>query len=232
MALDALQRLRYARQLVMPEFPEPVMDRLFACGALVHGTGLSMEICTLYMAAAGVGGVVLTSSVAETERVLSQLRAINPECMAGVSEKLPDSVTAAVEIDFAGGTGAGTVERALQAVAAGRVYLLVLRSGGVSVVMNVRRQGACPACVLGAVNPYAAPCCADASGQWSRIAHSCAVVSDDGIAGAVAASIAIGELAGYAAAPREALLLDPVSGRYTGIESGPTPGCPYCLLLG
>ncbi|MEZ4269803.1 MAG: hypothetical protein R3F39_25880 [Myxococcota bacterium] len=77
MALEPTQVARYARHLLLAGVGRAGQERLLAAGVRLLGEGLAAEEAATYLAAAGVGRLVLTPGLAE--RLAARLAALNPD---------------------------------------------------------------------------------------------------------------------------------------------------------
>jgi adenylyltransferase/sulfurtransferase len=59
MDLTDSELLRYSRQIMLPDFGIEAQDRLLACRALVIGAGGLGSAAAIYLAAAGIGGMII-----------------------------------------------------------------------------------------------------------------------------------------------------------------------------
>lgn len=214
MALNEEQFERYARQLVMPEFPAPVQERLLSSHVLIHGTGFSVNLCILYLAAAGVGHLHLSSRDPAMDRIIKRAGALNGDVAVtqGAHILLPEMV-----LDFTQDVSPSGARRAAGALNSGFPFIMSLRARGAALVRRFQTGDPCPGCVLNAAGIGVAELLPD---------------TDNGMAGPAAAAMAIGELAGYLPPERRTILLDPVSGRFEDVEdTGPVEGCVLCGIL-
>jgi hypothetical protein len=76
-ALDPSQVARYARHLLLAGVGRAGQERLLGATVRLAGSGLAAEEAATYLAAAGVGRLVLSPALAE--RLSERLRALNPD---------------------------------------------------------------------------------------------------------------------------------------------------------
>lgn len=213
MSLSEEQLDRYARQLVMPEFPAAVQEKLLSSQVLIHGRGFSMNLCTLYLAAAGVGRLHISSRDPGLDKLVKRVAALNQDSLATQSGHalLPDMV-----LDFTQDVGPSGARRVAGAIGSGFPVIVALRARGAALVRRFQAGDPCPGCVLNAAGIGVTELIPD---------------TDNGMAGPAAAALAIGELAGYMRPSRRTIVLDPVYGRFEDMEVGPVENCVLCGIL-
>jgi len=214
MPLSELQLQRYARQLALKEFTCEKQEHLLSSRVAILGSGLSAELCTLYLAASGIGILLLVSDKKHSADMASRAKALNPDIEIKISTGIPSSRD--YIIDFTQNIGPGDCEKIAAKVHGGTPYILALISGRFSIVKKMHSDDACPSCVLAS------------SGKKIPELH---VRDEPGIAGPAAAAMAIGELAGYSIAPREALIIDASAGNYNLLKIEPSDNCKICGLF-
>lgn len=213
MPLTDAQVRRYSRQLVMKEITGAGQERLLAARVLAYGSGTSLELCVLYLAAAGVGAVHVSSQETVAPALFVRAAALNPDCAvsAGVHGVRPDAA-----VDFAQDASPAAVRQIAGALGAGIPYVKALHAGGAAVVMRWRHGATCPGCLLNALGYR----------QSDLIG-----APDHGIAGPAAAAMILTGLLGIDGGAHQAVLLDAHAGDYREIGVSAFDGCVLCREL-
>ncbi|MBI5525272.1 MAG: hypothetical protein HY897_02980 [Deltaproteobacteria bacterium] len=204
---------RYARQLVMRDFTGAAQECLLKSRVLVYGEGPPMDLCVLYLAAAGVGDIHLSGVRPSVLDLIWRAAALNPDCRVheGGRGLRPDYV-----IDFAQDAGPGAARRAAGALRAGLPYLKVLRAAGAAIMKRWREGDPCPGCVLNA-----------AGLKQTDLLNP----GETSVSGPAAAAFATLELAGLGVPTHNALLMDADKGAYRELAATPLPECIMCAEL-
>jgi len=197
----------------MRDFTGAAQERLLMSRVLVYGEGPAMDLCVLYLAAAGLGDIHLSGIASSAQGLIWRAAALNPDCRVheGGRGLLPDYV-----IDFSQDAGPGAARRAGGAIKAGIPYLKVLRAAGAAIVKRWREGDACPGCVLNAAG----------FGQTDLFNAEKAHLS-----GPAAAAFATLELSGLGAPTFDAVFMDVDAGVYRDFAPAPLPECVMCAKL-
>jgi hypothetical protein len=213
MSLTETQIRRYARQLVMKEFTGAAQERLLKSRVLVYGSGPSMELCVLYLAAAGVGAVHVSAQDQTGHNLVWRAAALNPECVATVGAH---GIRPDYAIDLLQDAGPTNTRQIAGALRAGIPYCRAICAAGVTIVKRYSLGDPCPGCLLNAAG----------FGQMDLIG-----AADTGVAGPATAAAAITDLIGAGPAARTAVMMDVLRGSYTDLDLTPFPGCLLCAEL-
>ena len=210
MPLTDAQIRRYARQLVMKEFTGAGQERLLGSRVLAYGAGTSLELCVLYLAAAGVGGVHVSAQERPADELFRRAAALNPDCTVshGAHGVRPDAVA-----DFLQDAGPAATRQIAGALRAGIPYVKAMRAGGAAVVKRWVAGDPCPGCLLNSLGRR----------QVDLIG-----APDHAVAGPAAAAMIITGLLGIDAGAHRAVLMDAPAGDYRELEARPFGECVLC----
>jgi len=238
--------LRYNRQILLPEFDIVGQERLLRARVLIVGLGGLGCPAALYLAAAGVGSLVLADGdsvelgnlqrqiahgVADLGRNKARsaalaARAINPDCAVETVERhlaeddLPPLVQRVdLVVDATDNYAARfSINRACIAARVPLVYAAAVRSEGQVAVFDPARGGPCYRCLYREPGDDAASC--SESGVLAPLV---------GVLGALQAMEAVKVLSGYGEPLRGSLLLlDLAAADVRRLELVARAGCPDC----
>jgi len=212
MALNQEQLERYARQLVMPEFPVPSRKApVVTCFNLRQGFFGEPLHALSGRGRRGTSSHFIPRSgdgqARQEDRCAQQRRDGDPEGARPNTRHGPGFHTGCRSL---GG------QAAAGALGSGFPFIMSLRARGAALLRRFQPGDPCPGCVLNAAGFGVSELIPD---------------TDNGMAGPAAAAMAIGELAGYLRPSRKTTLLDPVSGHFDDVEAAPVEGCVLCGLL-
>ena len=240
------QLLRYSRQILLPEFGIEGQQRLLASRVLIVGLGGLGSPVALYLAAAGVGELILADDdVVElsnvqrqilhtTERLglpkvdsaMLQLQALNPEVRLRAWRERVDETTLAqllTEVDLVidacdNFATRFAINRACFAAGVALVSGAAIRLEGQVAVFSGQAGGPCYQCLYPP----------DASDEEARCAENGILAPVVGIIGSMQACEAIKLLTGYGSPLARLLLLDAWGMEWRSIGLQPDPACVVC----
>jgi adenylyltransferase/sulfurtransferase len=244
--MSADEHTRYSRQIQLPGFGEPAQERLKRARVLIVGLGGLGSPVAMYLAAAGVGRLLLADFDAvdlsnlqrqilhhsarigwtKVDSALATLGALNPHCeLVPIKRSLSPAGLAdlSAEVDLIVDASDNFQTRyAINAacVAAGLPLVsgAAIRAEGQVAVFSARPGDPCYQCLY-----------PDAGQAGERCAREGVLAPLVGIIGSIQATEAIKLLTGYGAPLcSKLLLLDAQTMATRTLRIPPDPGCPVC----